>query len=122
MAILFLRYHTEIFYFYRKWDKELLTSLTKHLPDLPMYLPQHVSAKLENVKSDQTEIIRRIQETFVNEFNLNEGKCGFGIVGLHPCGDLATVLLRLYVSRREARFICIVGCCYMKLTLEYVRD
>jgi len=99
-----------------------LTSLTKHLPDLPIYLPQHVSAKLENINSDQTEIIRRIQEIFVDEFNLNEKKCGFGIVGLHPCGDLAAVLLRLYVSRREARFICIVGCCYMKLTLEYVCD
>ncbi|EZA60626.1 Protein RRNAD1 [Ooceraea biroi] len=102
----------------QKWDKELSISLAKHVSGLPIHLPRHVSAKLENSNSDQTETIRQIREIFINDFNLNEERSGFGIVGLHPCGDLAATLLRLYTSRQEARFICIVGCCYMKLTLE----
>ncbi|XP_012234528.1 methyltransferase-like protein 25B [Linepithema humile] len=106
----------------RKWDKELLVSLSKHLPDLPVDLPQHVSLKLENTTLDQTKTIKNIQKIFSNNFNLDEKKSRFGIVGLHPCGDLAAMLLKLYTSQCEARFICIVGCCYMKLTFEHPDD
>ncbi|KRT80597.1 hypothetical protein AMK59_5705, partial [Oryctes borbonicus] len=42
----------------------------------------------------------------------------FGIVGLHPCGDLGPALLRLYQECHNIKFITIVGCCYMKLTSE----
>lgn len=44
----------------------------------------------------------------------------FGIIGLHPCGDLATTLLRLYSFNEKAKFICVVGCCYMKLTQRFL--
>lgn len=97
-------------------------TLSKHSPDFPINTPQHVSIKLENTNSDQSGMIRDIRRIFSDNFNLNREESGFGIVGLHPCGDLAATLLRLYTSRCEARFICIVGCCYMKLTLEYVRE
>lgn len=90
------------------------------MPDLPVNLPQHVSIKLENTNSDQSKTIKDIRKIFSNDFNLSEKNSGFGIVGLHPCGDLAATLLKLYTSQCETRFICIVGCCYMKLTLEYV--
>ncbi|XP_018312574.1 protein RRNAD1 [Mycetomoellerius zeteki] len=106
----------------RKWDKELLVSLSKHLPDLPVNMPQHISIKLEDTNSDLSETIRDIRRTFSDNFNLNRKKSGFGIVGLHPCGDLAATLLKLYTSQCETRFICIVGCCYMKLTLENPAD
>ncbi|XP_011162554.2 protein RRNAD1 [Solenopsis invicta] len=106
----------------RKWDKELLVTLSKHLPDLSINMPQHVSIKLENTHSDQSEIIGDMRRIFSDNFNLNGEESEFGIVGLHPCGDLAATLLRLYTSRCEARFICIVGCCYMKLTLENSAD
>jgi len=105
---------------YRKWDKELLVSLSKYLPDLPVNMPQHISIKLEDTDSDLSETIKNIRRTFSDNFHLNKKKSGFGIVGLHPCGDLAATLLRLYTSQCETRFICIVGCCYMKLTLKYV--
>ncbi|XP_077261641.1 methyltransferase-like protein 25B isoform X2 [Temnothorax americanus] len=101
-----------------KWDDELLMTLSKHLPDLPVNTPQHVSIKLENINSDQSATIRDIRRIFSHNFNSGEKKSRFGIVGLHPCGDLAATLLKLYASQSEARFICIVGCCYMKLTLE----
>nr|CAD7397776.1 unnamed protein product [Timema poppensis] len=42
----------------------------------------------------------------------------FGIVGLHPCGDLGPILLNLFDQCPSAMFINIVGCCYMKITPE----
>lgn len=110
--------NTELSQQARKWDKELLVSLSKHFPDLPVNFPQHISIKLENTNSDQSKAIEDIQKIFSNDFNLSAKESEFGIVGLHPCGDLATTLLKLYTSQCETRFICIVGCCYMKLTLE----
>ncbi|XP_028048622.1 protein RRNAD1 [Monomorium pharaonis] len=106
----------------RKWDRELLMTLHKHWPDLSINAPQHVSIKLESTSSDQSGTVEDIRRIFIDNFNLNAGESGFGIVGLHPCGDLAATLLRLYASRCEPRFICIVGCCYMKLTLENSAD
>ncbi|XP_032662812.1 protein RRNAD1-like [Odontomachus brunneus] len=106
----------------RKLDQELLVSISKHLPNLPVKLPRHVSVKLEKTDFEQAETVENIQRIFSESFHRSKTKTGFGIVGLHPCGDLAATLLRLYTSRREAKFICIVGCCYMKLTLEDTTD
>lgn len=39
-----------------------------------------------------------------------------GLIGLHPCGDLGPLLLKYFVQYDCAKFICLVGCCYMKLT------
>ncbi|XP_050669749.1 methyltransferase-like protein 25B isoform X1 [Leptidea sinapis] len=41
-----------------------------------------------------------------------------GLIGLHPCGDLGPLLLKYFVSCERSKFICLVGCCYMKLTCE----
>ncbi|XP_011869656.1 PREDICTED: protein RRNAD1-like [Vollenhovia emeryi] len=106
----------------RKWDNELLMTLSKHLPDLPANAPQHVSIKLGNINADQSGAIRDIRGMFPDSFNLTEKQSEFGVVGLHPCGDLAATLLRLYASPCGPKFICIVGCCYMKLTLENPAD
>lgn len=40
----------------------------------------------------------------------------FGIVGLHPCGDLASILMNFFLNCPQAVFVNLVGCCYMKLT------
>lgn len=42
----------------------------------------------------------------------------YGLVGLHPCGDLGPLLLKHFVNCKNVRFLCLVGCCYMKLTPE----
>ncbi|XP_054006769.1 methyltransferase-like protein 25B isoform X1 [Hylaeus anthracinus] len=101
-----------------KWDQELLMSVKKYIPDFCEKIPQHLSAKLESSNLDESELISHLQDLFQNSFNLNKTETKFGLVGLHPCGDLAPLLLQLYASRSEAKFICIVGCCYMKLTLK----
>jgi hypothetical protein len=40
----------------------------------------------------------------------------YGLIGLHPCGDLGPLLLKHFVNSANVKFICLVGCCYMKLT------
>ncbi|XP_078041599.1 methyltransferase-like protein 25B isoform X1 [Augochlora pura] len=102
----------------RKWDQELLLSLKKHLPNFCEKSPQHYPTKLELSNLVESELVSHLQDLFQNGFNLSKADTTFGLVGLHPCGDLAPLLLRFYTSKSEAKFICIVGCCYMKLTLK----
>lgn len=40
----------------------------------------------------------------------------FGIIGLHPCGDLASILTNFFLESSEAKFLNLVGCCYFKIT------
>lgn len=51
-------------------------------------------------------------------FGVDNSDFKFGIVGLHPCGDLAAILLCLYLECPQAIFINLAGCCYMKLTCD----
>lgn len=46
----------------------------------------------------------------------------FGIVGLHPCGDLAAILMDFFLKCPQAVFVNLVGCCYMKLTTQNEND
>ncbi|KAL7640396.1 UNVERIFIED_CONTAM: hypothetical protein RMT77_008669 [Armadillidium vulgare] len=45
-----------------------------------------------------------------------------GIVGLHTCGNLSPVSLKLFVSNPCAKFLCNVGCCYHLLEEEFCID
>lgn len=40
----------------------------------------------------------------------------FGIIGLHPCGDLASILINFFLENVEPKFLNLVGCCYFKIT------
>ena len=40
------------------------------------------------------------------------------IVGLHTCGDLGGVALRLFLRQPQLRAVCVVGCCYHHITEE----
>ena len=44
---------------------------------------------------------------------------GMFIVGLHTCGDLAPMALRIFVNEASIRVICIVGCCYHLVSQEF---
>ncbi|KAI4464148.1 cgi-41 methyltransferase [Holotrichia oblita] len=83
----------------RVYDKDIL---------LGTHTPVHVHYLIER-GVDSVEFVNLIQDAF-------EVAEPFGIVGLHPCGDLGPTLLRLYQSCPNIKFINIVGCCYMKLT------
>ncbi|OAD52468.1 Protein RRNAD1 [Eufriesea mexicana] len=91
----------------RKWDQELLMSIKKHIPNYYQKCPQYFTAKLESSSLVESKLARQLKELFQNEFDLSEKETEFGLIGLHPCGDLASILLKLYSSRNEAKFICI---------------
>ena len=38
------------------------------------------------------------------------------IVGLHTCGDLGGVVLKLFLRQPQLRAVCVVGCCYHHIT------
>ncbi|XP_014204204.1 protein RRNAD1-like [Copidosoma floridanum] len=98
----------------RKWDEQLKVSITKHVSDFSGKKPQHVSLLVGVTRAARQQLANQLSGIFVEKFHDNSG---FGLIGLHPCGDLAATLLKFYASEEKARFICIVGCCYMKLTM-----
>ena len=44
---------------------------------------------------------------------------GIFVVGLHTCGDLVPMALRIFVNEPSVKLICIVGCCYHLVSQEY---
>ena len=44
------------------------------------------------------------------------------ITGLHTCGNLATSILKLFVSNSDAKIMCNVGCCYNHIDEEFLRN
>ncbi|XP_055380118.1 methyltransferase-like protein 25B [Condylostylus longicornis] len=74
--------------------------------------PKHITMTLTN--SVTPEIFK---EEILNAFRITETESfKFGIVGLHPCGDLAAVLINMFLKCKAAKFLNLIGCCYMKLT------
>lgn len=76
--------------------------------------PKYLNIRLER-DTNLNELVKMIKQSF--GLNDNE-KFNFGIIGLHPCGDLASILIDFFIKCDEAKFINVVGCCYMKLTCQ----
>lgn len=103
---------------HRKYDNELSASMEKYKFAYSGKI-DHVSMTV-NANNSGEQVINDLITNFANGSVKKLKTEEFGLIGLHPCGDLATTLLRLYSSCEKAKFICIVGCCYMKLTLRFV--
>ncbi|XP_021920504.1 protein RRNAD1-like isoform X2 [Zootermopsis nevadensis] len=97
----------------RKLDMELEASVSKILKDdgFEVNWPVHLSIAVDSrlTASSFTEALKIA-------FGISGEHFTFGMVGLHPCGDLTPILMHLFVQCPNAKFINIVGCCYMKLT------
>ncbi|XP_055536887.1 methyltransferase-like protein 25B [Wyeomyia smithii] len=96
-------------------DEELSCRLKKQFKIESLHHPVHLSRK-ENLEIiDPCQFAQMIRDSF----NVEKGTpFRFGLIGLHPCGDLAVVLLKLFLACPEAKFIKIVCCCYMKLSTK----
>uniref|UniRef100_A0A336LK04 CSON009167 protein n=1 Tax=Culicoides sonorensis TaxID=179676 RepID=A0A336LK04_CULSO len=90
---------------YLKFTKNLET---KTVPGNIFHIP-----KCLKTEKDFQSVLASIQNNFNQIENSN-----IGLIGLHPCGDLAVLLLKSFLNSPEVKFILIVGCCYMKLTTE----
>lgn len=93
----------------RKFEETLLKKNISHSNTHP---PVHVNMRIHNNLQSE-EFVTLVQQAFNETDNFK-----FGIVGLHPCGDLGATLLRLFNQSTTAIFINMVSCCYMKLTLK----
>lgn len=77
--------------------------------------PIHLSKKVNLEEIDAAQFVEMIRDAFDVE---KDAPFRFGLIGLHPCGDLATYLIKLFLSCSEAHFIKVVCCCYMKLSTK----
>lgn len=75
--------------------------------------PVHLTQRL-NSTTKPTEFIESIREAF----QLPSTDFQFGIIGLHPCGDLGATLMRMFLNCKQAKFLNFVGCCYQKMSTE----
>jgi len=87
---------------------------------VPSYLapsdcrPVHVTSYLEP-DMNLTDFHKILSEKFLTtDVNLR-----YGIVGLHTCGDLAPVLIRMFINDSKACMLHSVGCCYMKVKQHF---
>lgn len=95
-------------------DIKLECILKKHLPSTNLAFfrrPKHVTLCITPDMQPQEflRIIAESQQRTSSNFK-------FGIIGLHPCGDLAVILMRMFTNIPQARFLNFASCCYMKLT------
>lgn len=89
----------------RKLDEEFEYTASKYSIDTNiMHRPRHINMQITHDGSLGAVLM--------------EKNANFGLVGLHPCGDLGPTLLRHFVNCDEIKSICVVGCCYMKLTCD----
>lgn len=85
----------------------------KKIPYINIKQPIHIHRRIEDSLSSE-EFNTLVREAIGS----NNTDFKFGIIGLHPCGNLGATLLRLFRECPNAAFINIVSCCYMKLSLD----
>ncbi|XP_022822470.1 protein RRNAD1 [Spodoptera litura] len=94
----------------RKLDLELEYTAKKHLSSesvSKLKRPLHFNMTLSTHKQ-------------LMGLSLPDCMANYGLIGLHPCGDLGPLLLKQFVECENIKFICVVGCCFMKLTCDGV--
>ena len=56
-------------------------------------------------------------ESYDRESSLESN--GMFLVGLHACGDLVPMTLRIFVGEPSVKLMCIVGCCYHLVSQQF---
>ncbi|XP_037826330.1 protein RRNAD1-like, partial [Lucilia sericata] len=95
-------------------DRNMEKLIEKYLPateNLQYQSPTHVDLCL-TAQMTKDEFLSIIEKAI----GLTNTDYTFGIIGLHPCGDLGAILMRMFLQCKQAKFLNFVGCCYQKLT------
>ncbi len=87
------------------------TSMKKSYPDIHHSL--FVPITMEIYPHDYDKLLTEAQRLSCGKFSIQKPFC---IVGLHACGDLTSIVLRMFASLPTAAAICVVGCCYHHIT------
>ena len=101
------------------------THLTFYLTskdDCAIKLNEKLLKHQATIKTDQIETSNSVDKGAITQSNENDRvltqdsvTLDHGILGLHTCGDLGPILIRLFCQNPSAKFLQSVGCCYMKL-------
>jgi len=100
----------------KKFDAQLEQSVRKlkgDVPDVPL-APVHVNAYL-----DPDMDLQEFHAILSEKFQISDSALRYGIVGLHTCGDLGPVLLKMFTNDSKATVLQSVGCCYMKIQQHF---
>ncbi|XP_047984547.1 methyltransferase-like protein 25B isoform X2 [Leguminivora glycinivorella] len=92
----------------RKLDLQLEYTASKHLSEnstASLLRPIHLNMTLTSNNQ-------------LHQLKLPDSMKTYGLVGLHPCGDLGPLLIKHFINCKQVKYICVVGCCFMKLTCE----
>jgi len=102
-----------------KFDKQLEESMRRlerrgqSIRSLPPP-PVHVNAYL-----DPDMDLQSFHSILAEKFQISNTELKYGIVGLHTCGDLGPVLLKMFTNDFRASALHSVGCCYMKVQKHF---
>ena len=104
----------------RKFDEELEKTVEKlkarsgqaelELPPSPVHVTAHIAPDLD---------LASFHQLLRNNFKMKEESLQYGLVGLHTCGDLAPVILKMFVQDCSSRMLSSLGCCYMKIRQHF---
>merc|ERR1719154_15499 len=100
----------------KKFDDELEFTVEKmlkrgdttlQLPRAPVHVTSHIAPDMN---------LDNFHHILANKFSISStDQLKYGIVGLHTCGDLGPVLIRMFTQDPGAVMLNSVGCCYMKI-------
>ena len=104
----------------RKFDEELEKTVEKlkarsgqedlKLPDSPVHVTAHIAPDMD---------LASFHQLLRNNFKMKEESLQYGLVGLHTCGDLGPVILKMFVQDSSSRMLTSLGCCYMKIKQHF---
>ncbi|XP_023345260.1 protein RRNAD1 isoform X2 [Eurytemora carolleeae] len=100
----------------RKFDIQLEQSFRKlerrgeHCLHIPHTAPVHVNAWLQPVMD-----LQAFHSILSEKFHIYDTSLRYCILGLHTCGDLGPVLIKMYAQDTKATVLNSIGCCYMKI-------
>lgn len=107
------------------WDKKFETTAWKVCKDVKKYRPHHFLKRIsfETTPDDFNQVrFNSFVQIFYLSFSQMVQEAGgsshdYGIVGLHPCGNLAPILLKTFSENAEAKFLVLASCCYHRMFL-----
>jgi len=100
----------------KKFDAELEFTVDKmlkrgdtslKLPRAPVHVTSHIAPDMN---------LDNFHQILANKFSISSpDQLKYGILGLHTCGDLGPVLIRMFIQDPGAVMLNSLGCCYMKI-------
>lgn len=68
------------------------------------------------------ELKKLFDELLYSPGNSSAVSDGLFLVGLHTCGDLVPMALRIFVNEPSVKLICVVGCCYHLVSQQFGKN